>query len=483
MTETQSLKRQVFNASKWSVLSELASKAITPLIFVVLARLLTPEDFGVAASAAIIISFSQVFWDAGLSKALIQREGDVEAAANVVFWTNAGFSLVIYVLLFILADGVALLFKDPRVASVVRVQGVQILLASLGSVHTALYHRDFNFKSLFWVRLLTSTFPSLASVPLAWMGFSYWALVAGTLTGAVVQVAVLWFLSPWRPKLEYNLSLASQLLSFGLWVTGGGLLGWFYLWVDSLIVGAFLDINSLGLYRTGNALVLMVFGFLLNPITPVLYSALSRIRNDSALFRESLLQATKVISMIALPAGLGLFLVRDSLAEVVFGNDWPGVREVIGVMALMRGVSWVVGANSEAYRAMGRPDLETKIMLYMLLVYLPVYLLTISLGLEVFIWVRFGLAGLALLVHLYIGSQFLNIKLCDLIMRLRCIVPLSGLMGFFAYALSAYLDHNLGSLMALTLIIPCSVFIYCSTLFLFERQFVKNLYVSFRGIG
>lgn len=481
MAESQKLKQQIIRATKWSALSELASKAMAPLVFVVLARMLTPEDFGVAAAAAIVVSFSQVFWDAGLGKALIQREGEIETAANVVFWSNACLSMVIYGLLFVLSDIVALIFKDPRIAAVLRVQGVQLILAALGSVQTALFQRQFNFKTLFWVRLLTTTFPALASIPLAWMGYSYWALVAGSISGAIVQLLVLWILSQWRPRLTYDFVLARQLFSFGVWVTGSGLLGWFYLWADSLVVGAFLDVHSLGLYRTGNALILMVFGCLLNPILPILYSALSRMQNNFVRLRESLLQATKIIAAISLPVAFGLYLVSEPLSVLLFGTQWPGVGQVIGVMALMRGISWVVAANTEAYRALGRPDLETKIMLLMLMLYLPTYLLTVSFGLHVFLWIRFALAFLALPVHLYVAKKYLDIKLIDLITRLRWILPLSGLVTLICYIIMFSFEASFNGAGQMIFIVILFVMIYGLLLYCFERNFIKNLSFSFKS--
>jgi len=195
-----SLTHRAIQAFKWSVLGEVASRAVGPLVFIVLARLLVPEDFGVVAAAMVIISFSQVFSDAGLGKALIQRQNRVEESANVVFWINLGIGLVIVAILIAAAPLIAGFFHDERITPVVRVLSLQILLAAFSSVHTALLQKDLNFKQLFWVRLVTTAAPGLASIPLAIHGMGYWALVAGTLVGQVVQSTMFWMLSPWRPQ-------------------------------------------------------------------------------------------------------------------------------------------------------------------------------------------------------------------------------------------------------------------------------------------
>ena len=157
----------VRHALKWSFLSELASKAVQPLVFVILARLLTPEDFGVVAAATMVISFSQIFWEAGMGKAIIQYQGDRVAAANAAFWVNNALGVVVVGALVAISGWVAdRIFHDPRVALVLWVMALQVFLSASVSVHVALLQKDMQFKHLFWVRLATVAGSGLGSV--AW---------------------------------------------------------------------------------------------------------------------------------------------------------------------------------------------------------------------------------------------------------------------------------------------------------------------------
>lgn len=172
------------HALKWSFLGELASKAIQPVVFIVLVRLLTPVDYGVMSSALMVMSFSQIFWEAGMGKALIQRQTDVEEAANAAFWINIGFGFFIATILYLLASPVAhIFFHDERVSAVLHVMTIQVFLGAVSAVHTSLLQKEMGFKKLFWVRLATVSLPGLASIPLAMNGMGYWALVAGSLVG------------------------------------------------------------------------------------------------------------------------------------------------------------------------------------------------------------------------------------------------------------------------------------------------------------
>ncbi|NMA66888.1 MAG: lipopolysaccharide biosynthesis protein [Clostridiaceae bacterium] len=467
-------------ASKWSALAEISSKVISPLIFVILARLLTPNDYGVVAVAAIVISFSQVFWDVGLGKALIQREDQVEESANVVFWTNLVLGILIYVILYFSAEGIASLFKSTESIPVLRVQGIQIVLASLCSVQTALYQRDLNFRTLFWVRLITSALPGLASIPIAIMGYGYWALVGGTLLGSLAQLLVLWKASSWRPRLSYDRDLARQLLGFGLWVMAEGLLAWFYVWVDSMIVGAYLGPNDLGLYRTGNSFVQMVFGLILSPLMPVLFSMFSRIQHDIDLLRKGLLVVSKLITMIALPSGIGLLLVADPLADVLLGAKWIGVAQVIGILGLTNGISWLVGANAEVYRAMGRPDLNTKIMFSTLAVYTLAYIWAAPQGLTVFLWTRLGVIFIAIPVHLFVVKKYLRISPFNFMIDSRWIFIGCAFMAGAVWVIGISTEYML-DIVKLTICIISGILIF-SLFLLPEKEFVKRI-VTFATRG
>ena len=314
------------HALKWSFFSEIAAKSVQPVVFVVLARLLTPKDYGVMASAVMVISFTQIFWEAGMGKALIQRRHDIDDAANAAFWVNMAVAIAIGVLLHLFASRIAIFFfHDGRVAAVLRVMVLQIVLGALSSVHNALLQKEMDFKKLFLVRFATVTLPGILSVPLAWYGFGYWALVAGTLSGQTAQAIILWHMSRWRPKLQLDIRVINEMWGFGIWVGASGLLSWFYSWADSLIVGIYLGGHDLGLYRTGNQFATMVYATLIGPLTPVFYSYLVRMDNDHEKIRHAGQVILGLLIVVAIPVSFMLLAFSDNLAALVFGANWLGV--------------------------------------------------------------------------------------------------------------------------------------------------------------
>jgi O-antigen/teichoic acid export membrane protein len=420
-----------FKALKWSVAAELVSKALQPLIFVVLARLLTPSDYGVVAAAAIVISFTQIFWESGMAKALIQRQTEIDESSNVAFWINIAMGILFSLLLFLFADYMAnVLFHDQRVGVILKFMTLQIFFGALASVHTALLQKELRFDRLFWVKLVTVGVPGLFSIPLAIAGFSYWALVIGTVAGQLAQVIILWNMNKWRPSFTFNTRVAKTLSTFGLWVGVTGLLAWFFIWADSLFVGSYLGSNQLGLYRTGNQFVMMVYGLFFAPLLPVLYSHFSGMQSDRERLRNTLFKVTRIATFISIPMAFLIFTLAEPISLIVFGEKWNGIGFILGVMALSHGYAWVVGANGEIYRAIGKPSYESIITFIMLGVYLAGYYISIQKDFETFVWTRLGLSLTALVPHLLLGwlaiqiSVFSILRVTILATLIGCIAPL-----------------------------------------------------------
>jgi PST family polysaccharide transporter len=457
------------HALKWSFAAELASKAIQPLVFIILARMMTPEDFGVMAAAAMVISFSQIFWEAGMGKALIQRQTDVDAAADAAFRINIVLGAVLACLLLAAAGPIARsMFGDVRVAAVLQVMTVQIVLGAVSSVHTALLQKAMRFRALFWIRFATVGLPGLASIPLAWGGMGYWALVAGTLAGQAVQVAMLWRMSPWRPRRSFDPAVARDLARFGAWVGASGLLAWSYSWLDSLVVGMFLGSHELGLYRTGNQIAIMIFGLIFGPVVPVLYSHLARLGEDRGRLGDEFEKIVRMLAAIGIPVAFTVFAVAEPLSQVVFGDRWQGIGFVLGVLALSHGIAWTVGLNGEIYRAAGRPNLETLAMGLPLVAYVALYITAVAHGFDTFVWSRLLAMTIGLAFQFFLLRRYLGIRLGGIC---RTVATASLFMLASTYLTGTYVEpHLAGAIAKVAVLGVANLSAYALALYWAERN-------------
>ena len=431
----------IFSSVKWSFFSEVASKLIQPLTFIFLARILTPEDFGLVAAALMLIAFAQIFSEAGMGKAVVQSKLEVQETATAGFWINLGLATLVFCALNFLAPLLAsTVIQDERAAKVIHVMSIQVVIGAFAAMQIAILQRDLNFKSLFWVRFATVSVPGIASVPLAISGYSYWSIVIGSILGQLLQVVVLWRVSNWRPGLQMRAAVAKQIARFGSWVTLSALLTWFYAWVDVLIVGFYLGVSELGVYRTGNQFVMLLTGLAFAPLLPVMYSYFSRIHESPGELKKAVLLALNLLRILCVPLGVFLHAYSSELALFVFGEKWSGIEMVISFMALMHMLSWLVGLNNEIYRASGHPWLETIVTASLIAVYLVGYLYAIQDGLHKFLGIRVLLAAIACILHMIILSRFIGISLLAELVKLIKVITISfGLIVTSHYCFDGWL--------------------------------------------
>lgn len=394
------LYQKTTKSIKWSVLTVIAPKFISPLVMIALARILAPESFGLLSTAMIVISFAQMFWDAGLSRALIQTQEPIDKIANVVFWSNIILGILIYIIIYISAPLLSGYLKSPQSIPVIRVLSFQIVILSLSTVQESLFTKDLNFKPLFWIRIISSIATGLFSIILALFGFNVWALVLGTLFGSVFNLSLLWIKSNWRPNIQIDWILAPKLFRFGSWIVLLSLMGWIINWFDSILVGRYLGITDLGLYRTGVMMVSMCFSLLIGPISTVLFPAFSRIQNDNTKIIKHFIFVNKLIIFIVIPIGVGLYLVSDDFVPLIFGEKWRGMGIVIGILGLSEGLGWCVGINPTIYQAIGKPDLQPKLSLFLLPLFIVTYVLVIPLGMLPLLWAKLGLTLFTLPINM-----------------------------------------------------------------------------------
>jgi O-antigen/teichoic acid export membrane protein len=430
------VKTNAIESMKWTFLAEIISKSIPPVIMLILAHLLTPDDFGLVGVAMIAIGFAQVFQDLGLGKTLIQREENIDESANIVFWSSVVSSTTIYIFVFIFAEQLAEFFHDPRLQLLLRVLCIQIILTSLISAHQSLLQRNFEFKRLFLIRLGPSLVPGIISIPLAVLtNLGVWALVLGSLFGSFVQVILFWLMCDWRPAFRFNFKLSKELFGFGMWVLLEMFLSWLIMWGDSIVLGHYLEIGELGVYRVGFSFVTLLFALSFNPLFSIAYPMFSRVHKDISHMIDILTKLTKLVSVISLPLGTCLAITASSFSPLIFGQKWQGIDVVIALIGLEFSIGYLVGLNPHVYRAMGRPHVNSIILIINVFSFIPIFILAAPHGLFIFCLSRFGISIASLGLHLYIANRLLGIPFTYL---KDCILsPLFAVIGLAVFLIVA----------------------------------------------
>ncbi|MFQ5508889.1 MAG: lipopolysaccharide biosynthesis protein [Leptospirillia bacterium] len=399
---------KVVTAVKWATLTTIASRLAPPLFTIFLARILAPDVFGLVAMAMVVVAFVTMFQDVGFRPALVQRKEISEELKNAVFWGTALFGAGFFLILYMLAPVAGQLYRTPEVVPVLRVLATLFLITPLGTVHGAMLTRALDFRRLFWIELIPALAPGVVSVSLALAGQGVWALVWGTLAGAVIRVFGLWRSVPWRPSGGPHFREWPRLLRFGGWVSLEAVLGWSITYFDFLFAGRYLGAVQVGYYRMGMSLIILPAGTVIRALNSVMFPAFSRVQNVRAQVREGFERAFRVVAVLVVPFGVGMFAFADPVVPLLIGEKWRPMVEVIEVLAPVGVMSALVNVAPPLYKAIGRVDIIPKFFLVRALVTIPVYWISARNGLMPLVWAKLWLTVGFAPINLWIATRVLG---------------------------------------------------------------------------
>lgn len=475
------MNKDVTNAAKWSTLTEISAKLITPIVNIILARVIAPEAFGVVATATMIVSFGDMFTDAGFQKYIVQHEfkdrTELFQNANVAFLTNFLISWLIYLFILGLKDLLAIWVGNPGYGEVIAIASLQIILTSFSSIQMALYRRDFNYKTLFYVRMISVVIPIFITLPLAFFGLGYWAIILGNLGVQLSNAFILTLRSKWKPSFYFKISQLKEMFSFSVWSLIEAISIWLTNWVDSFIIGTSLSQYDLGLYKNSTTMVNSLFGIITQSTTPVLFSSLSRLQEDELNFNLLFLKFQRVVATIVLPLGVGVFLFSDLVTQILLGNQWLESSNIIGIWALTGAIMIVFGNFcSELYRAKGRPKLSFIAQILHLIVLIPICIVSVRYGFWALVYARSLVRLQLLLIHYIIMKFVIRFPMSKLFINIVPTTFSTLVMGIVGYWIKNLFEGMIWSFIAIFL----CVFIYIAALLMFRmvredlREMLKN---------
>lgn len=479
-----SVKSKFLNATKWSTITEIVAKLVAPITNMILARIISPEAFGVVTTITMIMSFADMFTDAGFQKYLVQHEFKNEDEkfknANVAFWTNFCISIFLWIFIIIFRENLSNMVGNPGLGNVIAVACFQLLLTSFSSIQMALYRRDFDFKTLFLVRIVSIFIPFIVTIPLAFCGFSYWSLIIGSIAMQLSNAIILTIKSKWKPCLFYRVAILKEMLSFSIWSLIEAISIWLTGWIDMFIIGSSLNQYYLGIYKTSISMVNTLMALITASIVPVLFSTLCRLQNDNEKFNSMYFNIQRLVSIFVFPLGIGIYLYRDLATKILLGKAWSEASPVIGIWALTSSIMIVMGnLSSEVYRAKGKPKLSFLAQMLHLIILVPVCTIAAKYGFEILVFSRSWIRIEFVLVHLIIMSLAMKISIISTFKNILPTAVSSLVMGGIGYLLQEVSDNIIWSFIS---IILCSIF-YFAVLNLFPgmRSEMKQAYVKIQS--
>ncbi|MBR2466128.1 MAG: lipopolysaccharide biosynthesis protein [Clostridia bacterium] len=366
----------IIKATKWSFLSQILSKLAAPVSSMILARILAPSVYGIVASVNMVISFCELFSDAGFNKYIVQHEAkdedDLKKIINIAFITNFVLTMLIWGVICIFATPIASLVGCPGKETAVMVACVMLPLHGFMSIQDARFRRDMDFKMLFFFRMVTLIVPFAVTIPIALATRSYWALIIGNIASSAIYVIAMEIKLKWRPMLYFSFSKLREMFSFSMWSMLEAILVWVINWGDVFIVTRLLSQGELGIYKTSMNMVGQIIGIISAAIVPVHLSALSRAQNDSEKFKELFYKFSTVTGIILIPLGAGMLVYKDLLCYVTLGSQWMSGATLMGMWGLISAVAILFNSfGTNALIAKGKPKISVIVQLLQIVVIIP----------------------------------------------------------------------------------------------------------------
>lgn len=430
-----SLREKAIKGVVWSGVQNWGSSLISSAVFVVLARLLQPEVFGLVALALAFAGFMEIFLRQGFAQALIQRDDLEPGHLDTAFWITVLMGAVLTVVGIAVAGLVGTLFNEPDLTPVIRWYSLTLLIGALSNTQQAILQRRLAFRSLAIRSLVAAVAGGVVGITMALRGFGVWSLVGQALTIGLVGAVVLWTASDWRPGFNVSRRHFQELFSFGAYVMGLGGLTFLNRRADTLLIGYFLGPVKLGYYNIAQRLLQVMTQVLTQTVSSVALPIFSRLQHDAGQMRSAFYTVTRMTSVIAFPAFLGMLVLAPELVRGLFGTRWEESIPVMRVLALMGILHSVTFFSGTALMASGKPSWRLAIGMVNSLVNVTALMLVVRLGI---VWV-----ATAFVVRAYLLSPLSLLALRKLIhvepityLR-QFTAPLIGSLGMVLIVLGA----------------------------------------------
>ena len=323
--ESLDIRGSIVTGIKWKIIAQVASEASRVIVTLVLARLLSPGDYGIAGMALVCSSFVELFADPGLGTALVQKRSLTEADRSTAFWANTGIGIVMTIGGILISGYVADAFGQPEVKNLFIVLSFNFLLGSVTITQVALLARNLSYRQLEIREIGATVAGAVAAIGVAVAGYGAWAIITNLLVFSVTSTALVWSMSNWRPRLMFSMNSLRQLSSFGFRVFGARTLTWGTMNMDNVLVGRFLGAAALGAYSIAYNVMFVPMTRIANPIAQVLSPAFARMQEDKERLERTWLESKRISNALLAPGFLICIVVAPDLVPVAFGSKWHAV--------------------------------------------------------------------------------------------------------------------------------------------------------------
>ncbi|MCD9221006.1 lipopolysaccharide biosynthesis protein [Streptococcus thermophilus] len=441
----------------WRFAERCGAQLVTFIVSIVLARILSPEDYGQIALITVFTTIMQVFVDSGLGLALIQKKDADDLDFSSVFYFNFAVCLVLYAVMFVAAPFIASFYKDTTLTPIIRVISLTIVISGVKGIQQSYVSRNMLFKRFFFSTLGGTIFSAFLGIGLAYAGFGVWAIVAQQLSNTTIDTLILWLTVKWRPKKMFSWKRLKSLLSFGWKMLVSSLLDTVYNNIRSLIIGRMYSSSDLAYYNQGNQFPHTIVDNIDSSIDSVLLPSMSSAQDDSVRVKVMARRSIKISTYIMAPMMMGLAFCAVPIVKLVLTDKWLPCVPFLRIFCITYMFYPIHTANLNAIKAMGRSDYFLKLEIAKKIVGLGLLFSTMWFGVLVMAYSLLVNSVLSQIINSWPNRKLLNYGYLE---QLKDILPGIALAVFMGFCVSLIGLLHLSNGITLLIQIPFGAAVY-----------------------
>lgn len=464
------IKNKILSGLFWKYSEIVCNHGVGFIISVVLARMLTPDDYGVLSLLNIFIAIANTIVVSGFGSALIQKKDADNKDYSTVLYFSIVMSVIAYIILFFAAPSIAKFYHMPSIIAAFRVLASTLIIGAINSVQRAYVQKHMQFKSFFFSTIIGTVTSGITGIYMAYHGFGVWALVAQHLISRITDTVVLCFTVKWKPQWTFSFERLNKLFGFGWKVLCSTCLDTLYRNMYSLIIGKCYSTADLAYYNRGSGWPDSIITNIDGTMNSVLYPAFSKVQDDKKMFKLMMRRSITLSTYLIFPAMMGLAAIAKPLTVVVLTEKWlpsvPFVQFCCFTYALMP----IHTANLQAMMGVGRSDLLFRLEIIKKVYGIIILAITLPLGLYAMMIGKCCSGIISTFVNASPNKKLFNYSYFEQIKDITPSVLLSGVMGAAVWSLSL-LNINLYLLIAIQVVAGVILYFLLSYLFKIEPFF------------
>ena len=465
---SDSLKEKATKGVLWSALERFSVQGVQFLLMIFMARLLTPNDYGLIGMLSIFLAVAQSLIDSGFSQALIRKQNRTEIDKSTVFYFNIVVSGALYLILFISAPYVSDFYNESELKCIMRAMCLTIVINSFSIVQHALLTINVDFKKIAKISLTTISISGVIGVFLAYKGLGVWAIVYQSLLNSIINCILLWILAKWKPQKSFSWESFNELFSFGSKILASGLLDTLYRNIYPLIIGKAFTASDLGYYTRAQHFSEFPSSNVTGVLQRVTYPILCSIQNDDDRLRDIYRRFLKVSAYIVFPLMTGLAAVSHPFINLIIGEKWSFCAVLLQIICF--NMMWypIHAINLNLLQVKGRSDLYLRLEFIKKIVGIIIIIITVPLGLVAMCYGGVTSSLICLFINTYYTGKLINVSF---FMQMRDLLPtlLLSIAMFIIVLYTIHFTHNILLQLFIGILIGMITYIGSSYIFKFKE--------------